>query len=104
MARLGFGAGLGESRSVAGISTSTEPTLYGPVYDGKAGVGLKRESHDMLSPVIKLRGCFAANWPSHMPNNATRMVEANTVNGNDGRESIAVWCGKRCNDARDSRK
>jgi hypothetical protein len=25
------GAGLGEARSLAGISTSTEPTLYGPV-------------------------------------------------------------------------
>jgi hypothetical protein len=49
VARLEFGAGLGESRSAAGISTSTEPTLYGPVYDGKAGVGLKRENHDMLS-------------------------------------------------------
>ena len=104
MARLESGVGLGESRSAAGISTSTEPTLYGPVYDGKAGVGLKRENHDMLSLVIKLRGCFAANWPSHMLDNATRMVETNTVNGNDVRESIAVWCGKHCNDARDSRK
>lgn len=61
MARLEFGAGLGESRSAAGISTSTEPTLYGPVYDGKAGVGLKRENHDMLSLAIKLRGYFTAN-------------------------------------------
>lgn len=103
MARLELGAGLGESRSAAGISTSTEPTLYGPVYDGKAGVGLKRESHDMLSLVIKLRGCFAANWPSHMPDNATGMVKTNTVNGNDGRESIAVWYRKHCNDARDQK-
>jgi len=38
-----------------------------------------------------------------MPDNATRMVETNTVNGNDGRESIAVWCGKHCNDARDQK-
>lgn len=101
MARLKSGAGLGESRSAAGISTSAEPTLYGPVYDGKAGVGLKRKNHDILSRVIKLRGCFAANWPSHMPDNATRMVETDTVNGNNSRESIAVCCGKHCNDARD---
>ena len=104
MARLESGAGLGESRSAAGISTSTEPTLYGPVYGGKAGVGLKRENHDILSLVIKLGGCFAANWPGHMPDNATRMVETKTVYGNDGRESIAVWRGKHCNNARDSRK
>lgn len=35
--------------SVAGISTSTEPTLYGPVCAGKDGVGLMLLSHVMFA-------------------------------------------------------
>lgn len=37
------GAGVGESSSVTGISTSILPTAYGPVYEGKPGTGLKDE-------------------------------------------------------------
>ena len=29
-----------------GISTSTVPTLYGPVYSGKPGMGFRRERYD----------------------------------------------------------
>lgn len=43
------GAGLGDSSSVTGISTSVEPTLYGPVYFGKDGVGLSRVSKVMAA-------------------------------------------------------
>lgn len=40
---------LGLSRSLVGISTSTEPTLYGPVCAGKAGVGFSRLSQAILA-------------------------------------------------------
>jgi hypothetical protein len=45
---VGGAFALGLSRSPAGISTSTEPTLYGPVCAGKAGVGFSRLSQVML--------------------------------------------------------
>ena len=34
--------------SETGNSTSIVPTLYGPVYAGKAGIGLKLESQGMV--------------------------------------------------------
>ena len=34
------GGELGACRSEIGISTSAVPTLYGPVYSGKVGIGL----------------------------------------------------------------
>ena len=40
---------LGLSRSLAGISTSTQPTLYGPVCAGKDGVGFSRLSQVILA-------------------------------------------------------
>ena len=43
----GGASALGLSRSLVGISTSTEPTLYGPVCGGKPGVGFNRWSHDI---------------------------------------------------------
>ena len=45
---LGGAFALGLSRSLVGISTSTEPTLYGPVCAGKAGVGFIRLSKVIL--------------------------------------------------------
>jgi hypothetical protein len=45
---------LGSSNSLVGISTSTDPTLYGPVCAGKAGVGLMRLSQVMLTAVREL--------------------------------------------------
>ena len=30
-----------------GISTSCVPTVYGPVYEGNEGVGLRNENRDM---------------------------------------------------------
>ena len=39
------GAGLAGSSSDMGISTSTVPTLYGPVYSGKPGMGFRRERY-----------------------------------------------------------
>ena len=80
MARLESGAGLGESRSAAGISTSTEPTLYGPVYDGKAGVGLKRENHDILS-LDQTRGLLC----SELAGSYARQCDEN------GRDKNSIW-------------
>jgi hypothetical protein len=40
---LGAGAGAGDGSSSTGISTSSVPTSYGPMYGGKVGMGLKRE-------------------------------------------------------------
>jgi hypothetical protein len=48
---LGVGLVLGFSNSLVGISMSTDPTLYGPVCTGKAGVGFMRLSHVMLTVV-----------------------------------------------------
>lgn len=45
---VGFGAEAGDGRSLTGISTSSEPTLYGPVNVGKAGRGLKREKKAIM--------------------------------------------------------
>ena len=42
---------MGLSNSLVGISTSTEPTLYGPVCAGNAGVGLRRWSQVILAAV-----------------------------------------------------
>lgn len=50
MGRSAGGAfALGLSRSLEGISTSIEPTWYGPVCCGKAGVGFNRLSQVMLA-------------------------------------------------------
>ena len=38
------GRGLGDGSSETGISTSTVPTLYGPVYWGKVGTGFSEDS------------------------------------------------------------
>ena len=40
---LSSGVGLGLSSSETGSSTSIVPTLWGPVYSGKLGMGLNRE-------------------------------------------------------------
>lgn len=40
------GAGAGDCRSETGISTSIVPTLYGPVYSGNLGIGLRRERYE----------------------------------------------------------
>ena len=45
---------LGLSKSLVGISTSTEPTLYGPVCAGKAGVGFSRLSQVIFAVVSGL--------------------------------------------------
>jgi hypothetical protein len=45
----GGASSLGFSSSLVGISTSIEPTLCGPVYAGKAGVGLIFLSHVMFA-------------------------------------------------------
>lgn len=42
------GAGLGDSNSETGISTSIVPTLWGPVYSGNPGTGLRRESRELI--------------------------------------------------------
>jgi hypothetical protein len=47
MSAAASGAGLGESSTDTGISTSIEPTLYGPEYSGKPGIGLRRERYDL---------------------------------------------------------
>lgn len=39
------GAGLGDESFDTGISTSTVPTLYGPVYSGNVGTGLKLDTN-----------------------------------------------------------
>lgn len=41
----------GESNWLVGISTSTDPTLYGPVYCGNSGVGLSLESQAIFATV-----------------------------------------------------
>ena len=45
----------GLSSWLAGISTSTLPTLYGPVYDGNVGVGFILSSQVMVG-IGALRG------------------------------------------------
>lgn len=45
---LGSGVGDGEGSSDVGISTSVLPTLYGPLYEGKPGVGLSCERKDTM--------------------------------------------------------
>jgi hypothetical protein len=45
---LSPGAGEGDSSSETGSSTSTDPTLYGPVKDGNAGTGLRREKYEAI--------------------------------------------------------
>jgi hypothetical protein len=45
----GGASSLGFSSSLVEISTSIEPTLCGPVYAGKAGVGLMFLSHVMFA-------------------------------------------------------
>ena len=46
---MGGASLLGFSNSLTGTSTSIDPTLYGPVYAGKAGVGLMFLSHAMFA-------------------------------------------------------
>ena len=50
------GASAGDGRSATGTSTSTVPTSYGPVYSGKALMGLQPENQDaiLLCPTIRL--------------------------------------------------
>lgn len=54
-ATVGRGAGgalsVALSNSLVGISTSTDPTLYGPVCAGNAGVGLIRFIHVISAAV-----------------------------------------------------
>ncbi len=55
---LGSGVGDGEGSSEVGISTSVLPTLYGPVYEGKPGVGLSCERKDTMMEGLKENWCI----------------------------------------------
>lgn len=45
---LESGHGEGEGSSDIGISTSVLPTWYGPVYEGKLGVGLRCDKKETM--------------------------------------------------------
>lgn len=45
---LGSGAGAGDESSATGISTSSVPTVYGPVKLENEGMGFKLENQDVI--------------------------------------------------------
>lgn len=49
MEMVGSGAGAGDESSATGISTSSVPTVYGPVYLGNKATGLRLENQDVMT-------------------------------------------------------
>lgn len=78
----GGASSLGFSSSLVGISTSIEPTLCGPVYAGKAGVGLMFLSHVMFARAAGFTPFGNEDGTAERSDWKTRVSD-----------SLVYWCG-----------